>query len=82
MTTEPKFWKTTLVVEVLSEREIPDHMSLSDIAIEMDVGDFVGRVKDVSDEEVTGQEMANLLYDFGSDPGFFMLNDNGEPTDD
>lgn len=35
-----------------------------------------------STEELTGKQMADALYDAGSDPSFFLLDNDGNPLDE
>lgn len=75
--TNRKFYKTTIMLEVLSERPIAD-MELEDIAYEITMGDMSGTY-DVDDVEIlNGKQMAEALIKQGSDPMFFMLTDDGE----
>jgi hypothetical protein len=68
-----KFWKTTIVFEVLTEdptSPLPDDMSLSDI-IHMTIhGHASGDVKSLESDEVTHEEMKELLRAQNSDPEF------------
>lgn len=82
MTTKHKFYKTTYVIEVLSEEQIPYYLSLAELDHEMNAGSYVGRVKDVNTSAVNSKTMAELLSEFGSEPGFFMLDDKGNQTYD
>jgi hypothetical protein len=63
-------------VRVLSEGPLGD-MSLKDIAEACDSGDCVGFEKQIAVRSVTGKQMADLLYEAGSEPGFFGLDDDG-----
>jgi hypothetical protein len=68
-----KFWKTTIVFEVLTEdpdSPLPDDMGLSDI-IHMTIhGHASGNVTDMESVEVTHEEMKVLLGKQSSDPEF------------
>jgi hypothetical protein len=68
-----KFWKTTIVFEVLSEHPVsalPDDMSLEQI-ISMTIHDHAsGDVKSCDSEEVTHEKMKVLLEAQRSDPEF------------
>ena len=70
--------RTTITLTVLSEQEIPFGMELSDIIAEADDGDYVMTETRQLGEKLTGKEMADALYEAGSDPGFFNLNDSGD----
>jgi hypothetical protein len=73
------FYKTIITYEILSEEPIPDSVSLADIDRECEDGAWVGQFGETKQQELTGKEMADELYAFGSDPTFFMLDDNGNP---
>ena len=75
--TDKKFHKTVFQVTVLSEKPFASDLSLSDIHDEITTGDCSGVVKEVSHEEMNGKQAADALYEQGSDPGFFMLDDEG-----
>lgn len=72
-----KFYKTTIRVTVLSEDPF-DCTDLETIAEATDKGDCVGEVDNEGSVEVTGKEMADLLYAAGSEPGFFQIDDDGK----
>ena len=70
----PKYWKTTIVFEVLTEGEkaLPDDMGLEDI-IEMTLtGHASGNVESLESEQVDRQTMAELLTRQRSDPAFLI----------
>ncbi len=73
-----KFHKTTIVLEVLSEDEGVEDMGLGEIAEAISTGDCVGRHKVQSVKALGGKAVVRALYDFGSDPGFFQLDENGK----
>lgn len=75
---ERKFHKTTITYEVLSEEPIPGHVDLEYIAREAMEGRYVGRFVSNDETVLTGKQMADTLYEFGSDPGFFMLDSDGK----
>jgi hypothetical protein len=76
-------YKTTYTFEVLSDEPIPNNMALEDVMREAYDGDFIGRMAPAQTPAVTleGKPAADEIYAFGSDPGFFELDDNGEETD-
>jgi len=82
MVTERKFYKTTFVVEILSETPGVGEMSLTDVLTEAENGSFSGDVKSSEEVEVDGPTMAKLLSDQRSDPEFFNLDENGNDLDD
>ncbi len=73
-----QFYRTTYTYTVLSENPMADSLSLTDIAYMTDEGDCVGRFGETKTETLTSKEAADALNDAGSEPGFFMLNDDGE----
>lgn len=69
--TREKYWKTTVVVEVLSKGERPpEWTSLSDLEDSYINGDNSGTQKCCEHEIVTREEMRDLLEAQGSDPNF------------
>lgn len=79
--THRKFFKTTYVVEILSEEPIPPDMDLKDVMAEAYDGGYSGDVKSEETVEVDGATMASLLTEQRSSPGFFRLTDDGNDMD-
>lgn len=77
-----KFYKTKVVFEVLSNEPIPGHADLEFIARESYDGRYVGRFGETTEQRLSGKAMADALYEFGSDPGFFSLDDNGNLSEE
>ena len=78
-----KFYRTTFIYEVLSEDEPVDNcLDLRALQELTYYGDCVGRFGETRVNELTGKEAADVLYDFGSEPGFFLLDDEGLPEDE
>lgn len=75
--TNRKFYKTTITLEVLSERPI-GNMDIEEIAQEIITGDMSGAHSVDGVEVLNGKEMAAALLKQDSDPMFFMLTDDGE----
>lgn len=76
-----KFWKTTIVFEVLTEdptSPLPDDMGLSDIVRMTIDGHASGNVTDMESVEVTHEEMKVLLEEQSSDPEYLTPYDWGE----
>lgn len=71
------FYKTIIQIEVLSEDKPVDDLDLRQISYEIYDGDCVGASSLISKQELTGKECANELYDLGSEPEFFNLDDDG-----
>lgn len=72
------FYKTTIVVTVLSEEPLPNDISLAGVAHSITEGDNSGEWEIANLEPLNGKETAAALIAQGSDPGFFQLTDNGE----
>ena len=75
-----KFYRTVIQVEVLSEGPLTS-TSLSDVAYAITDGDCSGKVEVQQIQEINGKRMAALLAGQSSDPGFFMLDDEGNDTE-
>lgn len=76
------FYKTTFTYTVLSDSPLEGDMSLASIAEACDTGDCVGKFDgDWNVETLTGQQAADALYEAGSEPGFFQLDDDGNPLE-
>ena len=82
MVSERKFWRTQIVVEILSEDEPYLYQSPPILAEDIRTGDISGIVKVLPSVEIDGKAYAQALFDQGSDPEFFMLNDDGSELDD
>lgn len=74
---DPELFRTVLVIEVLTETEAFNG-DFEELAAECIDGDASGDIKLRVVERVSADEMARLLTEQGSDPGFFMLG-NAEP---
>jgi hypothetical protein len=81
MASDRKFFKTTVTFTVLSEEPIPPHADLQYIANEAVDGQYVGNFGASEEVKLTGAEVAEALYEAGSDPGFFSLDSEGNDTD-
>lgn len=78
-----KFYKTVIVLEILSEREpVPDDAGLKEIAHNVLDGPWSYTTTSQTSEEITGEQMANLATEQGTDPGFFRLDEDGNNTDE
>lgn len=74
--TERKFYKTTITVVVLTEDLLEGSpLELSTIVSECDEGAFVSHSEYRKSEEVTAEQMANLLKEAGSEPDFFQIEE-------
>jgi predicted metal-binding protein len=74
--TKRKFYKTVYQVTVLSEEPV-NFESLTDIAAAITDGDCSGEYTTTSSETINGKQAADALKAQRSDPGFFMLDDDG-----
>lgn len=72
--TEKKFVKQTIIVTILSEGEVPDWCTLSDIDYLITDGGAAGNVTIEDEKEISEEEIKKLLVEFGSEPGFFGLD--------
>lgn len=81
MPSDRKFYKTVVTVTVLSEEPLCRGTDLKDIAHQIIEGDWSGEVDVGNSKEVTASEVAKLLEEQGSDPGFFRLDSEGNDVD-
>jgi hypothetical protein len=77
-----KFYKTTVVVTVLSENEPPEWDNLQDLHYLIDTGHHSGMVATTEEIEVSAKEMADLLMDQNSDTEFFGLDEDGNDLEE
>jgi hypothetical protein len=80
--TKRKFFKATYTVVILSEDADCADFELRDLDYHVTEGDCVLRNYDSKRDQLTDVEMANELYEAGSDPGFFQLNEDDTHEDD
>ena len=77
-----KFYRTVIQVEILSEEPYSGN-DLETIQYDITDGHCSGKIIDIErNQEKTGQEMAGLSKEQGSDPEFFQLDENGNDTDE
>lgn len=81
MPSKRKFYRTKLVVEVLSDEPYTED-DLNYVNRDITDGDCSGEVTNLGSEEVDGPAMAKLLMSQASDPSFFNLTPEGEDTED
>jgi len=82
MTSKRTFYRTVLKVEILSETPY-NETSLDQVAHDITEGEQVGKITtEIASEELNGKEAAAALSDAGSEPGFFMLDKNGNDVFD
>ncbi len=73
-----KFFRRVITIEVLSEEEVNETTSLSQLEYAMTDGDCSINIEWGKSQIVDAKKMAKLLIKQGSDPSFFMLKDKGE----
>lgn len=76
------FHKIIIKIEMLcpddDAAEAIDRMSLEQIGHCIMDGDCSGVTEVLSDEKLTGKEAADALIEQGSDPEFFMIDEDGK----
>ncbi len=78
-----KFFRTHIVVEVLSEDSpISPRADLDAIHAAITDGDCVGQVSIKHVEALNGPQAARALRRVGSEPGFFRLDERGNDLED
>ena len=82
MVSKRKFYREVITFEILSEEPIPDCLSLGDIHYHTTEGHMSGQFGSTKAEIVDGATMAKLLFEQGSEPSFFNLDQNGDDTED
>lgn len=78
MAKKAKFYKTLIVLEILSEDMIPDDITIGDIIRECHDGAYSGVTISTDVKFLNGKQMANALLKQGSDPSFFNLTKDGK----
>jgi len=76
-----RFYRSRFWVEILSEEPLPD-VSLRTLMDDCENGPYSGDSGHSKTEEIDGPKAARLLLKQGSDPGFFMLTNKGEDTEE
>lgn len=79
---ERKFYKTTFILEVLSEDVPPEWDNLNDIYYLISQGHCSGKIISDESKEITAKEVAEALIAQGSDPEFFRLTEDGMDLED
>ncbi|RDJ34937.1 MAG: hypothetical protein DWQ19_08875 [Crenarchaeota archaeon] len=77
MASERDFYRTILIVEVLSEDFPYDYCGLNQLSYDAS-NEYSVSVDVQESKKVSPQLMAHLLEEQGSDPEFFRLNEHGE----
>jgi len=78
-----KIYRTVFRFEVLSEEPIEESMSLEDIAYETNEGCMSGQFLEnqITNEVLAGKAAVSAIKKQGSDPSFFMMDENGYNID-
>lgn len=72
-----KFFKQVMQVTVYSENVPLEWDDLNDVYYAIDQGDCVGKVEELSCQQITPAEAAKGLQDAGSTADFFELTNDG-----
>ena len=72
-----KLYRTTFSIDVLSEESLGDCLSLAQIDYAISEGDCCGGNLRSVETPITPKQAADSLYEFGSTPDFFQLDDDG-----
>lgn len=75
------YYLTTFTIQVLSEEPLGDCLSLSQIDEAISTGDCVGGNLTAKELSISSQEAVTTLIAFGSEPGFFNLDEAGNKLD-
>lgn len=74
---ETKYYRNVVQVEILSDRPWGDVVDLEEINYQITNGDSSGRLNHtVIDEQVSAEQMAELLTAQGSEPSFLIAEDD------
>ena len=73
-----QYFKTTFVVEVLSQDPGVRHMDLRQLLDEAEIGTYAAAMTECRVEGLTGAEAAQELIKQGADPSFWGLTDEGD----
>ena len=70
-------YQTTYTVKVLSEEPLPTYMALSEIERQTTLGEYaLHSFGAIEEKRVSRKEMTALLYEAGSDPSFFQIEND------
>lgn len=76
-------YRSVISFEILSEEPIPSDMTLGDIDYECDEGSYSGMHEyTVQNKPVKGKKAVKLIRAQKSDPGFFMMDDEGNELEE
>ena len=76
-----KIYKTVLTVVILSETPYRQ-TNLKEVGYDITEGDCTGGVVEEIHTELIGEEAAKEMYNVGSQPDFFMMDEEGNDTSD
>jgi hypothetical protein len=82
MTSKRSFYKTTYVVEVLSEEPIPDDLTLRQVITEAEEGGYSSQVTSTTTAVLDGPTAARELLAQQSDSAFFQLTEDGDDLEE
>ena len=77
-----RFYKTLILVEVLSEDKPLNFNNLADVHHAITDGDCSGRYDTIASDEITPEAAAQGLIAQGSDPEFFQIDKDGNDLTD
>lgn len=80
--TKRQFYRTTVEVEILSERPLDGSYSLDEINYMITEGDCSGRMEVTRRDIIDGRTCASMLINQGSDPGFFSIDEEGNESEE
>lgn len=75
--TNRKFYRTTVVIEILTEDKHYNPQCLEHIGLDISSGDCSGTWKITKSETLNGKQAAKALIAQGSDPEFFGIDEDG-----
>lgn len=80
--TKRKFYKTKIVIEILSKDKPYDFYGFRGLYYDINDGDYSGDIIEIDNEILNGLGAVHALIKQGSDPEFFNLDKNGNDLED
>ena len=78
-----KIYKSVLRVEILSEEPYPESVNLDTVSYDITDGHCSGMLEwESHNAELVGEEGAKALMNQGSDPEFFLMDEDGNELED
>lgn len=74
-------YKTVVSFIVLSDEPIED-VPLDQIIYETEEGQWVKYNEDMKSKQIKGNKAVKAIYESGSEPGFFFMDDKGNNSED